>query len=74
MEKRLIRLTSGEFLGGHFGYFLFFLLRGGKLRIPGRQGGGGVFGFFFLLKIPEGGGLPGEGGREGVCWESGAGG
>ena len=59
------------FLGGRFGYFLFFLLGGGEgeFEVPG--GGRGRFFFFFQ----EGGVLPGEGrggagrGWEGVCGE-----
>ena len=51
------------FLGGHFGYFLFFLLgEGGRGGVRGRREGGGLD---FLLKIPEGGspgGAEGSGG------------
>ena len=46
-------------LGGRFGYFVFFLLRG--VRGAGRGGGGDDF----LSKIPGRGGLPGRVGGEG---------
>ena len=49
LEKRS---ASGRFLGGRFGYFLFFLLRGGEGGVRGDREGGGVG---FLLKIPGGG-------------------
>ena len=60
-------------LGGRFGYFLFFLLRGEEGGVRGEREGGGSA---FSLKIPGGGGVPGEGGRgrggrEGVCREFG---
>ena len=42
------------FLGGRFGYFLFFLLGGGEGGLRRQKGVG------FSLKIPGGGGLPGE--------------
>ena len=57
-----------SWLGGRFGYFLFFLLGGGEggSEAPGRGGGR-----LFLLKIPRGGGVSQEGGegRGGCLWE-----
>ena len=54
------RKNGAEFLGGSFGYSFFFLLGGRGRGSLTRQKGPGVG---FLLKIPRGGGLPGEGGE-----------
>ena len=64
-----------RYLGGRFGYFLFFSARGsGKGSPRRREEGGGRF----LIENPSRGGLPGraEGARgwEGVCGEFWAGG
>ena len=50
------------FLGGRFGYFLFFSARGGGRGSPRRREG---VGGRFLLKIPGAGGVSGGGGPEG---------
>ena len=45
------------FIGGRFGYFLFFC--------SGRKGGAGRWGGRFLIANPRGGGSPEGGGAEG---------
>ena len=62
-----LNLWIQTYLGGRFGYFLFFSALGGGRGSPRRREVGGID---FLLKIPQGGGSPGGGGprgREGVC-------
>ena len=68
---------SKEFLGGRFGYFLFFLLGEGEGGVRGARRGVGGIGS--LLKIPGGGGVfqeqEGPGGclrRIGDFWGGGA--
>ena len=49
-------------LGGRFGYFFFFSVRGGGRGVRGARRGG----IGFLFKVPGGGGgFPGGGGAEG---------
>ena len=61
---------SLPFLGGRFGYFLFFFFSGRGKAESEAPGGRGIH---FLLKIPGRGGGFQEGprGREGVCGELG---
>ena len=54
-------------LGGHFGYFLFFLLGEGEGGVRGARKGGGDR---FSIENPRRGGVS-QRGREGVCSESG---
>ena len=67
------------FLGGHFGYLLFFLLGAGEGGVRGAGRVGGAI-LFFNGKSQEGGGFQGgwgaggsARGREGVCGEFGIG-
>ena len=53
------RFQLRRFLGGRFGYLVFFLLEGGEGGVRGARKGAGVGS---LLKMPGGGRLPGEGG------------
>ena len=55
-----------SYLGGRFGYFLFFLLGGEGKGVPEAPGGGALI---FYWKSQEGGLQEGEGprDREGVC-------
>ena len=57
----LAKSTSPEvtYLGGRFGYFLFFSVRGAGRESPRRRGGGDQF----VIENPRGGG---PGGAEGV--------